>query len=422
MSNGEGMRGWRRSAVCAIGFGAFGLVACSSGEPEWSDHVLEEAIGTADMALQSTQIVYVNFGGGRIDDCSSYCSDASTNRSWAIGEVWKTSFVTFLPYGGSSAARDTILATLRQAYAPYNVEFVTKRPAAAPYSMIMISASGGPHHGVAPLNCANTNPNDIAFVYRANETSAGFTARAAVHELGHSFGLAHVTSSADFMHWDSSGSTFTASAYDTGHPSGKCFDGSTQDASALLRAALGDKIVAPVPFDGVFADDDGNVHEAAIEAVARAGITVGCAGGDRPRYCPNDVVTRGQMAVFLARAFKLPAASTNYFDDDDGAWYESAANAVALAGITVGCGPRSYCGSDPVTREQMATFLSRAMSWPASGVDAFTDDDGSVHEANINRIAAVGVTKGCGPGRFCPDEPVRRDQMASFLARALALP
>ena len=46
----------------------------------------------------------------------------------------------------------------------------------------------------------------------------------------------------------------------------------------------------------------------------------------------------------------------------------------------------------------------------------------SIHEADINRIAEAGITSGCGASRFCPDSAVTRAQMASFLARALALP
>jgi hypothetical protein len=40
-----------------------------------------------------------------------------------------------------------------------------------------------------------------------------------------------------------------------------------------------------------------------IEELARRGITAGCGGGN---YCPGDSVTRGQMAVFLTRAFEIP--------------------------------------------------------------------------------------------------------------------
>ena len=55
----------------------------------------------------------------------------------------------------------------------------------------------------------------------------------------------------------------------------------------------------------------------------------------------------------------------------------------------------------------------------------FKDDNGNPHEGNIEAIAAIGVTKGCNPpdnNLYCPKNDVRRDEMASFLARALELP
>ena len=53
----------------------------------------------------------------------------------------------------------------------------------------------------------------------------------------------------------------------------------------------------------------------------------------------------------------------------------------------------------------------------------FFDDNETVHEPNIEAIAAIGVTAGCVPEgtAFCPEARVTRQQMASFVARALDL-
>ena len=72
-----------------------------------------------------------------------------------------------------------------------------------------------------------------------------------------------------------------------------------------------------------------------------------------------------------------------------------------------------------VTREQMASFLSRAAELAPSAIDAFTDDNGRTHEADINRLAAAGITQGCAAQRYCPTQLVRRDQMAAFLHRTI---
>jgi len=67
------------------------------------------------------------------------------------------------------------------------------------------------------------------------------------------------------------------------------------------------------------------------------------------------------MATFLVRALDLPVAETDHFSDDDGSAHEAAINALATAGVTGGCGADSYCPSQAVTRGQMATFLARAL-------------------------------------------------------------
>ncbi|MFP5331830.1 MAG: hypothetical protein ACLGHX_05690 [Acidimicrobiia bacterium] len=171
------------------------------------------------------------------------------------------------------------------------------------------------------------------------------------------------------------------------------------------------------PLSGTFTDDDGNVHEPNIQAIAAAGITLGC-GGDN--YCPSATVRRDEMASFLTRALDLTPVANGPFGDIAGNIHAGAINAIAAAGITLGCSPGRYCPADPVRRDQMASFLTRAFALtPAAS--PFTDTAGSVHEADVGAIAAAGITLGCAANRYCPADPVRRDQMASFLARALDL-
>lgn len=146
------------------------------------------------------------------------------------------------------------------------------------------------------------------------------------------------------------------------------------------------------------------------------GITVGCSD---TRYCPDGPVTRAQMATFLTRALDLPPSPRDYFSDDESNKHEARINAIAHAGITVGCGGTRFCPDGVVTRSQMATFLVRAFSLPSSSRDWFTDDDGNKHETRINALAVSGITHGCGPTTFCPDGAVTRGQMAAFLYRAL---
>ncbi len=185
---------------------------------------------------------------------------------------------------------------------------------------------------------------------------------------------------------------------------------------------------AHVRLPGAFIDVAGNVHEGFIYALAAEAITLGCNPPYGDRYCPGDPVTRGQMAAFLNRALALLASIRDLFSDDDNSIFEDDINRLGAAGITKGCNPPTntwFCPDDPVSRGQMAAFLVRAYGYGPSGdPDRFSDDDGSIFEDEINRLAAAGITKGCNPPantRFCPDSPVQRDQMASFLGRAEAL-
>ncbi|MFZ0012822.1 MAG: S-layer homology domain-containing protein [Acidimicrobiia bacterium] len=183
----------------------------------------------------------------------------------------------------------------------------------------------------------------------------------------------------------------------------------------------------PVTCEGTFCDDDGATFEPAIEKVAAAGFTQGCNPPTNDRFCPDDRVTRGEMAAFLTRAMGLPSGPSPDFTDDNGSVFEDSIERIAAAGITQGCNPPDntrFCPDAPMTRGQMAAFLTRAFDLPsAHGID-FTDDDRSMFEEAIQSLAAAGITYGCNPPnntRFCPDDYVTRGQMAAFLARAFGL-
>ena len=150
-----------------------------------------------------------------------------------------------------------------------------------------------------------------------------------------------------------------------------------------------------------FVDIADSVHYDSITYIWREGITKGCNPPANNRYCPDGDVSRGQMAAFLTRALDLPGASQDYFVDDNESVFEDDINRLAEAGITKGCNPPEndrYCVDRDVSRGQMAAFLVRAFGYtdPGEG-DLFTDDDGSIFENDIDRLGTAGVTKGCNP-------------------------
>ncbi len=199
--------------------------------------------------------------------------------------------------------------------------------------------------------------------------------------------------------------------------------------AVLIASSVGVAVAAPLPPGGTFTDDNGNVHEGFIEAIAAEGITRGCNPPLNDRYCPGSFVKRSQMAAFLVRALSLTDdGGKDWFTDDDGSTFEADINKLAAAGITAGCNPPTndrFCPDGNVNRGQMAAFLVRAYKYtdPGKG-DWFTDDDGNTFEGDIDRLATAGITLGCNPptnDRYCPEDLVRRDQMASFLGRAEGL-
>ncbi len=160
--------------------------------------------------------------------------------------------------------------------------------------------------------------------------------------------------------------------------------------------------------------------------MADTAITKGCNPPENTRYCPDDTVTRGQMAAFLARAFGYTELAPP-FTDTAGSIFEADIRKLAKAGVTLGCNPPAndkFCPDDTVTRGQMAAFLVRAFDLAPAPSGQFVDIGGSVFAGDIDSLAVVGVTKGCNPptnDRFCPDDPVTRGQMAAFLKRAFEL-
>jgi len=188
-------------------------------------------------------------------------------------------------------------------------------------------------------------------------------------------------------------------------------------AGLVTALATGPAAVA-IGISGVFIDDDGSVHEADINAISAVGITTGCGPA---LYCPGSPVTREQMATFLARALSLSPTPNGPFSDISGSIHEGNINAIAAAGITTGCTPTSFCPAQAVTRDQMATFLVRALHLPPSTANPYTDVGITTHAADIAAIAAAGITTGCGGTNYCPFNAVTRAQMASFLTRSFEL-
>jgi hypothetical protein len=139
----------------------------------------------------------------------------------------------------------------------------------------------------------------------------------------------------------------------------------SQMAVFLVKAKYGVCFVPPPATGTVFSDvPAGSFAAAHIEQIARDGITSGCGGG---RFCPNQTVTRGQMALFLLKALLgsdfLPSDPTGIFDDVPvshpfARWIEE----LSRRSITAGCGGGNYCPGQDNTRGEMAVFLGKTFA------------------------------------------------------------
>jgi hypothetical protein len=145
-----------------------------------------------------------------------------------------------------------------------------------------------------------------------------------------------------------------------------CPDGVTtreQMAVFLLRAREGGAFTPPPCTTAPFPDVPCSSPFAAwVQELVARGVTSGCGGG---LYCPTAPVTREQMAVFLLKASQgagftpAPCTTAPFTDVPCSSPFAPWVRALVAAGITAGCGGGLYCPTDPVTRGQMAVFLTK---------------------------------------------------------------
>jgi hypothetical protein len=166
---------------------------------------------------------------------------------------------------------------------------------------------------------------------------------------------------------------------------------------------------------------------ASIDAIYAKHISQGCSLIPL-KYCPEESVTRAEMAAFLVRSLGLegsPTAAVSYFADvQTTAWYAGVVGRLYEESITAGCSidPLHYCPTDGVTRAEMAAFLVRALN--ADSLDApyhgyFPDvTEGAWYTPYVETMHELGVVFGGADGSFRPQALVSRAEMAVMLDRA----
>lgn len=164
-----------------------------------------------------------------------------------------------------------------------------------------------------------------------------------------------------------------------------------------------------------------------------------------PRGAPRGKAMAATAGLALAAMFGtgIPAGAETFIDPNDRCLPDAEAppapvsdrsqidpvhvlsvDCVFAQGISLGRPGGTYEPESSTRRDQMASFILRSLeaagyTIPAAGDQGFTDIDGNEHEDAVNRLAAVGVVLGRSSTSYAPQLPVRRDQMASFLVRAV---
>lgn len=203
--------------------------------------------------------------------------------------------------------------------------------------------------------------------------------------------------------------------------------GAVPPATAAEEACPDPAHLPPTPFEDL-------VSATHRKAIICSGWYDLVRGTTSSRFAPLDVVRRDQMATFLARTLltagsPLPSKPPQPFSDVAASAHRDAIAQMAELGLVQGTGDGIYEPAEPVKRGQMAAFLIRLAARlgveeakdGSEADDAFTDDDGTAHEAEINQAVALGLAQGTAETSFSPGRPVRREQMASFLARLVEL-
>jgi hypothetical protein len=206
------------------------------------------------------------------------------------------------------------------------------------------------------------------------------------------------------------------------------FVGRLPSASVSISPEFGD-----VPLDASYFE--------AANLMFQAGVTTGCVQSSDPstrQFCPNNNVTREEMAAFIVRAVTGNVTPTiynptPYFQDvpPSNPFFAHIQKLMDL-GITTGCStsPALYCPADTIPRWQMAIFMVRARlalygaSFTTATTPYFTDVPVNVEGSGmpfpfIQRAYEEHITSGCGGTDYCPDQLVTRGQMASLIVRGL---
>lgn len=199
-----------------------------------------------------SRVVYLNFSDGTesLTHDGAGADDATRNRSELCGADRVGRWLGALDCGDREACKRAIVREVEALWAPFDVVFTPRRPAAGPYSMVVIGPPSGSCgfgvDGAASVDCGDRNPSNVAFAFVCAGTVSA-CARVVSHEVAHGFGLAHSDRSCDVMAADARACTEAAFHDEESRVHGTTCGGRTQNSYRTLLGLLGQRPGAAQP-------------------------------------------------------------------------------------------------------------------------------------------------------------------------------
>jgi hypothetical protein len=160
-------------------------------------------------------------------------------------------------------------------------------------------------------------------------------------------------------------------------------------------------------------------------------------GTSAKTFQPNKAITRAELAALLQRMLKLPLkkqAQSPFRDVRESAWYYDSVNTAADAGLITGYGADRFCPESPVTRQEMAAMLTRALTLKGhifnatdaevqSALEVFPDQAKIAPWARsvFARSVQLGIIRGSGGGLCLPASGATRAEAVVMLKRLYLL-
>ena len=182
-------------------------------------------------------------------------------------------------------------------------------------------------------------------------------------------------------------------------------------------------IKPPVPPDFVF--DDVADHWAAYEIMSLYTAKV-VTGKDEKNFDPEGVITRGELAVWLCKAFSATGGNQNYYDVPKDSWYSGAIASMTALDIMGGVSDSHFAPDDLVTREQLATVLTRiydemGLTAKRRSMTWFYDyrEISIWAREGVEKALGLGLLRGTSSSTLLPRENVTRGETCYMLEHLL---